>query len=115
MSVTLSDIEKFEFKQKSHGISRSLTLENHIILTFNLVKEIIWLSLVRFEKMWSTWTELSQNWDGATKDIINTILSAAVVVPIVFVLAIVVWLLRINNEKVITKIVFCQFATFCAG
>ncbi|KAL5247098.1 hypothetical protein ACHWQZ_G019084 [Mnemiopsis leidyi] len=53
----------------------------------------------KFENMWSTWTELSQNWDGATKDIINTILSAAVVVPIVFVLAIVVWLLRINNEK----------------
>lgn len=68
--------------------------------------------------MWSTWTELSQNWDGATKDIINTILSAAVVVPIVFVLAIVVWLLRINNEKVITKKKFllicnilCRFET----
>ena len=50
--------------------------------------------------MWHTWTELSQNWEGATKDIINTILSAAVVVPIVFVLSIIVWLLRINNEKV---------------
>ena len=50
--------------------------------------------------MWSTWTEVSEDFNDEVNYVISTILSAAVVVPVVFVLSIVVWLLRINNEKV---------------
>ena len=50
--------------------------------------------------MWGTWAELSEGWNKEARDIIHVILSAAVVVPVVFILSIVVWLLRIMNEKV---------------
>ncbi|XP_063692746.1 transmembrane channel-like protein 3 isoform X3 [Bolinopsis microptera] len=53
----------------------------------------------KFDNMWDTWGEMSEGWNTQAREIVHVILSAAVVVPVVFILSIVVWLLRIMNEK----------------
>ena len=61
--------------------------------------------MFRFTVMWDTWTVLEKDLpEGTVSDyftkIFSLITSAAVAVPVVFLLSVIIWLLRINLGKV---------------